>query len=195
MSLSRRSFVQTLGVGATGAWIASRGREAGLFAQGIERQPPAPLRRSSCPATRTRSAPTRTCSPPSVRPRSPRLADIRLRRAEKCRSCSPRSTASNVKTCCSARARPRSSARRTHVFISKTAALVAAIPAYEECADYARLMGHPVTGVKLNPPDLKMDLDALQQASKGGGMVFFCNPNNPVATAITARTRRRICTP
>jgi histidinol-phosphate aminotransferase len=62
---------------------------------------------------------------------------------------------------------------------------VAAIPAYEECADYARLMGHPITGVKLNPTDLKMDLDALQQASKGAGLVFFCNPNNPVATAIT----------
>ena len=37
----------------------------------------------------------------------------------------------------------------THVFTSKTAGLVAAIPAYEECADYARLMGHPITGVKL----------------------------------------------
>ena len=38
----------------------------------------------------------------------------------------------------------------THVFTSKTAGLVAAIPAYEECADYARLMGHPITGVKLD---------------------------------------------
>ena len=71
----------------------------------------------------------------------------------------------------------------THVFTSKTAGLVAAIPAYEECADYARLMGHPITGVKLNA-ELKMDLDALQQASKGAGLVFYCNPNNPVATAI-----------
>jgi len=31
MSLSRRSFVQTLGVGAAGAWVGGRGREAGLF--------------------------------------------------------------------------------------------------------------------------------------------------------------------
>ena len=38
----------------------------------------------------------------------------------------------------------------THVFTTKTAGLVAAIPAYEECADYARLMGHPITGVKLD---------------------------------------------
>jgi histidinol-phosphate aminotransferase len=77
----------------------------------------------------------------------------------------------------------------THVFTSKTAGLVAAIPAYEECADYARLMGHPITGVKLDA-NLRMDLDALQQASKGAGLVFFCNPNNPVATAVTGSDTR-----
>ena len=32
----------------------------------------------------------------------------------------------------------------THVFCSKTAPLVAPIPAYEECAGYAALMGYPV---------------------------------------------------
>jgi histidinol-phosphate aminotransferase len=77
----------------------------------------------------------------------------------------------------------------THAFTSKTAGLVAAIPAYEECADYARLMGHPLTGVKLTS-DLKMDLDALQAASKGAGLVFYCNPNNPVATAVSASDTR-----
>ena len=77
----------------------------------------------------------------------------------------------------------------THVFTTKTAGLVAAIPAYEECADYARLMGHPITGVKLTN-DLKMDLDALQAASRGAGLVFYCNPNNPVATAINAADTR-----
>ena len=77
----------------------------------------------------------------------------------------------------------------THVFTTKTAGLVAAIPAYEECADYARLMGHPITGVKLTN-DLKMDLDALQAASRGAGLVFYCNPNNPVATADQRRPTR-----
>ena len=77
----------------------------------------------------------------------------------------------------------------THVFCSKTAGLVAAIPAYEECAGYAQLMGYPVTGVKLNA-ELKMDLDALLGASKGAGMVFYCNPNNPVATAIGGKATR-----
>ncbi len=81
----------------------------------------------------------------------------------------------------------------TEVFTSKTAGLVAAIPAYEECASYARLVGHPVTGVKLNA-QLKMDLDALQTASRGAGLVFFCNPNNPVATAVTGADTRTYLT-
>jgi histidinol-phosphate aminotransferase len=35
-----------------------------------------------------------------------------------------------------------------------------------------------------------MDVAALLDSSKGGGMVFFCNPNNPVATAVDAKTTR-----
>jgi histidinol-phosphate aminotransferase len=71
----------------------------------------------------------------------------------------------------------------THVFTSKTAGLVATIPTYEECAQYAELMGSPVKGVALDS-QFKMDLDAMAAASKGAGMVFYCNPNNPVATAV-----------
>ena len=72
----------------------------------------------------------------------------------------------------------------THLFTSKTAGLTAAIPAYEECADYARVMGRPVKGVA-QPPTCEMDLAAMQVASKGAGLVFYCNPNNPVATAVS----------
>ena len=57
MSLSRRRFVQTVGAGAAGLWVAGRGREAGLFDLGSRRaSTPQTARRSSCPATRTRSA-------------------------------------------------------------------------------------------------------------------------------------------
>jgi histidinol-phosphate aminotransferase len=35
-----------------------------------------------------------------------------------------------------------------------------------------------------------MDIQALLDQSKGGGMVFFCNPNNPVATAVDGKTTR-----
>jgi len=78
----------------------------------------------------------------------------------------------------------------THVFCSKSAPLVAPIPAYEECAGYAALMGYPVTTVKLREPSLTMDLDAVLGAAKGAGMIFFCNPNNPVATGVDGKNTR-----
>ena len=81
----------------------------------------------------------------------------------------------------------------TQVFTSKTKALVGTIPTYEECAGYAELIGNPVRGVKLNG-ELKMDLDAMLAAAKGAGMVFYCNPNNPVATYVGAKATREFLT-
>ena len=46
----------------------------------------------------------------------------------------------------------------THVFTAKDKPLVATIPTYEECADYATLMGNKVIGVSLNS-DFTPDLD------------------------------------
>lgn len=184
MSLSRRSFVQTLGVGAAGAWIGSRGREASLF--GLE-----PLMAQGAPA-------------PSIILSSNEnplgchkdvLAAVRGAFGEAGRY--PFANADEVTQLIAKKHGVKKEnvllgsgstqilRTATHVFTSKTAGLVATIPAYEECADYARLMGHPLTGVKLTS-DLHMDLDAMQQASKGAGLVFFCNPNNPVATAVSA---------
>jgi histidinol-phosphate aminotransferase len=81
----------------------------------------------------------------------------------------------------------------TQVFTSKTKALVGTIPTYEECAGYAELIGNPVRGVKLNG-DLKMDLDAMLAAAKGAGLVFYCNPNNPVSTYVGAKATRDFLT-
>jgi histidinol-phosphate aminotransferase len=77
----------------------------------------------------------------------------------------------------------------TQVFTAKTKPLVGTIPTYEECAGYAELMGNPVKGVKLTP-DFKIDLDAYLTASKGAGLVFYCNPNNPTATYVGAKATR-----
>jgi histidinol-phosphate aminotransferase len=183
MSLSRRSFVQTMGAGTAGLWITSRGREASLFAQGIQPiQGPAPsiilssnenplgCHKDVLAAIQTHAFPEAGRYPfPTVEEVSELIARKHGVKRE------------NVLLGSGSTQILRTS---THVFTSKTAGLVAAIPAYEECADYARLMGHPITGVKLDA-NLKMDLDAMLQASKGAGMVFFCNPNNPVATAVT----------
>ena len=77
----------------------------------------------------------------------------------------------------------------THVFTSKDRALATALPAYEECSQYAALIGSPVKGVNLDS-NFYMDLGALHKASIGSGLVFYCNPNNPVATAVDGKNTR-----
>jgi len=81
----------------------------------------------------------------------------------------------------------------TQVFTAKTRPLVGTIPTYEECAGYAELIGNPVKGVKLNA-EFKIDLDAYLTASKGAGLVFYCNPNNPTATYVGAKATRQYLT-
>jgi len=77
----------------------------------------------------------------------------------------------------------------THVFTERTKALVGTIPTYEECAGYADLLGNPVRPVALDR-EFKLDLDRLADASKGAGLVFYCNPNNPTSTYVGARATR-----
>jgi histidinol-phosphate aminotransferase len=81
----------------------------------------------------------------------------------------------------------------THVFTAKDRPLVATIPTYEECADYAALMGHEVVGVALDS-EFKPDLDRFAAASKGAGLVFYCNPSNPSSTYVGAKATRDFIT-
>jgi histidinol-phosphate aminotransferase len=81
----------------------------------------------------------------------------------------------------------------THVFTAKDRPLVATIPTYEECADYAALMGHQVVGVALDS-EFKPDLDRFAAASKGAGLVFYCNPSNPSSTYVGAKATRDFIT-
>jgi histidinol-phosphate aminotransferase len=81
----------------------------------------------------------------------------------------------------------------TQVYTAKTKALVGTIPTYEECAGYADLIGNPVRGVKLSS-EFKIDLDPFLAQSKGAGLVFYCNPNNPTATYVGAKATRDFIT-
>ncbi|HYU79038.1 MAG TPA: aminotransferase class I/II-fold pyridoxal phosphate-dependent enzyme, partial [Vicinamibacterales bacterium] len=190
MSLSRRHFVQTVGTGAAGLWIAGRGREAGLF----DLSERAYAAETSPLILASNENPTGT---PKVV-----LDAVRASFGEAGRY--PFATIDEVRRLVaeSKNVKPENVLlgsgstqilrTTTHVFCSKTAPLVAPIPAYEECAGYAALMGYPVRTVKLTaPPELKMDLDAMLTAAKGGGMVFYCNPNNPVATAVDGKNTRQ----
>ncbi len=182
MSLSRRSFVQTLGAGAAGAWIGSRGREGSLFSG-------APLFAQGAPAPSIILSSNENplgCHKDvlaAVRGAFDQIGRYPFATAEEVADLVAKKHGVKRENVLLGSGSTQILRTATHVFTSKTAGLVATIPAYEECADYARLMGHPLTGVKLTA-DLKMDIDAMQAASKGAGLVFFCNPNNPVATAV-----------
>ena len=169
MSLSRRSFVQTLGAGAAGAWIGGRGLEGERFslaaldaaeqnaaggARLILSSNENPLGTPQPVLDAVRAALTTTGGRYPVEELDALSETIAHKHGVEPENVLLGSGSTQVLR------------TATHVFCSRTASLVAAIPAYEECADYAALMGYPVNGVKLNA-ELKMDLDAMLGAAKG----------------------------
>jgi len=66
-------------------------------------------------------------------------------------------------------------------FTSPTKPLVTAWPSFENPRVTAQKIGTPVREVGFDA-GLKIDLAKMVEASKGAGLVFFCNPNNPTAT-------------
>ncbi|MGQ0735002.1 MAG: pyridoxal phosphate-dependent aminotransferase [Acidobacteriota bacterium] len=190
MSLSRRRFVQTVSAGAAGFWVAGRGREAGLFDLGFESlhaQTSAPMILAS---NENPLGPGRTVLD-AVRAGFGEIGRYQFATTGEVAELIAKKHGIKPENVLLGSGSTQILRSTTHIFCSRTAPLIAPIPAYEECAGYAALMGYPVRTVKLTPPpDLKMDVTALLDASKGGGMVFFCNPNNPVATAVDGRTTR-----
>jgi histidinol-phosphate aminotransferase len=66
-------------------------------------------------------------------------------------------------------------------FTSANKPLVTAWPSFENPRDTAKKIGTPVREVALDAR-LRIDVAKMVEASKGAGLVFFCNPNNPTAT-------------
>ena len=62
-------------------------------------------------------------------------------------------------------------------------------PTFGTCAGRAALLGHPVERVALDSA-LRVDLQRMVSAAKGVGLVYLCNPNNPTATAWSGRDMR-----
>jgi histidinol-phosphate aminotransferase len=186
MSLSRRHFVQTLGVGAAGAWIGARGREASLFsfeqpllAQGrpiILSSNENPLGPGRTVLNAVQGAFGSVGRYPFANANDVAKAIAERQKVKLENVLLGVGSTQILRTC-------------THVFTSKDRALATALPAYEECSQYAELVGSPIRGVKLDS-NFYMDLDALHHAAVGSGLVFYCNPNNPVATAIDGKTTR-----
>jgi histidinol-phosphate aminotransferase len=193
--LTRRGFVQSVGAGTAGAltasWIASRGRENGIW--------------SALEPTLQAIEPGVVCLASNENPVGPGRTVMRaVREAFGEGGRTPgrySSTAAdlidaiakkqgvkpdNVVLGCGSTQILRTA---THLFTAKDKALVGTIPTYEECAGYAEMMGNPVRPVALDS-EFRMDLDKIAGAAKGAGLIFYCNPNNPTATYVGAKATR-----
>lgn len=65
--------------------------------------------------------------------------------------------------------------------VSPSRGLVTAAPTFESPAREAERLGAPVRAVAVRG-DLRLDLAAMAAASRGAGLAYLCNPNNPTAT-------------
>jgi histidinol-phosphate aminotransferase len=73
----------------------------------------------------------------------------------------------------------------TRAFCSAQKPLVTAAPTYGTCDQAARRIGALVKMITVDK-SLGLDTDAMAEAAKGAGMIFFCNPNNPTGTVHNA---------
>jgi histidinol-phosphate aminotransferase len=195
MALTRRVFARTVGLGATAAlthaWIGGRGREHALWSM-IE-----PALQAVDPGVTVLASNENPVGPSAAVMNAVRQTLDNGGRAAGRYSTSSRDLIDaiahvhgikpeNVVLGCGSTQILRSA---THLFTAGDKPLVGTIPTYEECAGYAEMMGRPVRAVALDAA-LTIDLDGLADASKGAGLVFYCNPNNPTATYVGARATR-----
>ena len=188
--LTRRRFVQTVGIGAA-AYIGARGRENAIWSAlepTLEAIEPGVICLSSNenpggPGQTVLAAVKDAFGPNGARPGR---YDGSARELIEAIATKQGVKPENVVLGCGSTQLLRSC---THLFTSKDKPLVGTIPTYEECSGYAEMMGHPVRAIEMNA-DFKVDLNRFADAAKGAGLVFYCNPNNPAATYVGARATR-----
>lgn len=187
MSLSRRSFVRNIGLGGAGlsaALVIGRGREAMAFEGGALQalQPPDDgiIRIDSNenargPGQSSIDALHRAISPRVGRGYPPDYV------GELSRTIASHYNVAADHVIIGSGSGPILEAT-VRAFCSPTKPLVTASPSYASPEGAARRIGATVKAIPVDRA-LKLDLHAMAEAAKGAGLVFFCNPNNPTATA------------
>jgi len=189
MSLSRRSFVRTIGLGGAGlssAFIVGRGSEAMAFQAGTVQplQPPNDglihidsNENARGPGQSSIDALHRAISPRVGRGYSPDyVGDLSKTIAEKY-------SLGTDRVIISSGSGPILDAG-VRAFCSASKPLVTGSPSYASPEGAARRIGAQVKAIPVDRA-LKLDLEGMAEAAKGAGLVFLCNPNNPTGTAHT----------
>ena len=193
MSVSRRRFFRAVGVGSAGlstSFIIGRGREAMAFESAVE-QPPDDggfIRISSNenargPGRKTMEALQRATTPRVGRGYPPDYADDLVE------TIAASFGVGRTSVILGTGSGPILEAA-TRAFCTTEKRLVTAAPTFTTCEQTARRMGVPVKVVQVDR-SLGLDIEAMAEAAKGAGLVFFCNPNNPTGTVHNAATVER----
>ncbi len=195
MSLSRRSFFSTAGIGGrpglSAALLAARGREAAVGAAGPSAdagQLPVNLAEINIDSNENPFGPGRVALeaflggladagryPTNARPSTADLRETIARRL----SVRPENVAlgsGSWELLCTA----------VRLFTSSSRPLVTASPSFEQPERMAEKLG---VGVRRVPVDAegRLDLERMAQAARWAGLVFLCNPNNPTGAVHSGR--------
>jgi histidinol-phosphate aminotransferase len=188
LTLSRRSFVRSLGAGGAGvlgwplaaradaALVSARGHEALANGDAIDAAPTGVrLDSKENPRGPSREALAALRSALGDGGRYPRAATDELRHGI---AGAFGITSEQVALGCGSTEILRSAVL---AFTSPTRALVVGAPTFETPGRTADMLGVPVRAVPVDRA-MGLDLDAMLDAARDAGLVFLCNPNNPTGT-------------
>ena len=183
--MNRRSFVQTVGVGAVGAAAALR---SDLLAQGQAPTVPAVRRVATAPAAIRIGGNENPYGPgQSALEAIARVASGANRYpgpliGELASTIAAKFSVPEEMVLLSGGSGDLLNAL-VKAYTGKQKALVTGLPSYEQPARGAQRLGAPLIELPLTA-DLRLDLKAMAGKATGAGMVYICNPNNPTATTV-----------
>lgn len=183
MTVSRRAFVRTLGVGGAGAltlpaWVQARGLEAATA------EPHAREARLAARADVIKLDSNENPYGPvpsvirAVRDNMPHAALYPARTERPVREAIARANGlgpDQVMLGCGSGEILRLAVQ---AYCTPGRHLVTATPTFESPTGYARVLGLPLREVPLDG-ELRLDLEGMLRHARGAGLVFLCNPNNP----------------